>query len=705
MTDVQIACSLQLAGFSDHLVLGVTLSETFSNPFKIVAVVAVPDEAVKDLEVLIEKDCSVTLEGIDGESKTVTGIVTEVGFKDSAGDRSLVELVIEPDLVKAAFGSNRKIFQNKNAVEICELVLRESGISLNKTSLSGQLTEREYTVQYDESDLEFVERLLASEGIGYFFKHSNTKSELVLCDSKNGYVGFGNMQGGASLNLGHFGQAGRGDETSYSVLGVTTSLTLNESRVRTYDPENASLLVDKQSKGSSGIGCSYRFDPRPLDAETAQKQSEDLLANFRAASTRVNLITDSVVLSPGVKFITQGHPRSKQIGDLVVLETRHVIENDSYKCEVLAQALDADIYVPQRVTFPKVSSLDVATVVGPEKEEVWTDKSGRILVQFKWDQYGQNDEASSCWLRVAQAWSGPGYGAQFIPRIGHEVLVDFVGGDVDKPIVVGSVYNSTNLFPFKLPGEQDVSGFKTQSFAGTEKDASWLSFCDKEKEELVNLHSNKDLLVESLDSSTHLSGASKRLAVNLGENKDKLSDLPADFYEVNVNGSKSEIISNNFELTVGGEIPWASGAQNGNFNLTVDGDYTTTVSGNMTTQVDGDATIEIGGDLSLKVKGLISITCDSDMSLESGKAYKQVSESVTINGNSGAVSVQASSGSISLEAGTAASLKAGTSLSMEGGTAASMKGAVSASVEGASATVKGSGSLALKGAAVAISQG
>ncbi len=705
MSDNLISCQLKLSGFKDHQVIGLNLRERFSDSFRANIIVAVSDSAVAALKTLVSKDCSFTIHGIKGEKKTVFGMVTEIFFRDTAGDRSLVELVVEPKLAYANFGRQRKIYQDKSTVEIVEAVLGQSGVTVDKSKLKGSSARREYCVQYDESDLNFIKRLLASEGIGYFFSHSGSKSTLTFCDSKSAYIGKNNSVSGSTLSLGHFGGSGRSNETSFSALELEHALTLATVSVRSYDPEKANFLTDKKKEQGVGVGEWYRFDSRPLDSKTAASLAKKLVEGASAATETVRLATDSISLSPGTRFKTSGHPRSIDLGEVVVLDSQCVIENDSIRHEVLAQPIDAPVQLPDCEIFPQAAGLDMAVVVGPKKEEVWTDKNGRILVQFKWDRFGKNDETSSCWLRVSQIWAGKGFGSQFIPRVGQEVLVDFLGGDVDCPVVVGCLYNSEQNNAFSLPANQDKSGIRTQSFDGKPGDANWLIFSDKSKNELVNLHSNKDLLVQSLDQSVYVSGTSHRLAVNLTDQYQKLSAIENNVSEVFVNGSKKETISNSMEVTVGGSFPWASGEKKGAYNLKIDGDYKTEVGGDMTTDVKGDFKISVEGDLVIQVKGALELSADSDLTIETKKKLNQTGSTVAIFAKTGALTVKANSGEISLQGGTSASLKGGTSATLHGGTSATVKGGGTVAVQGASTSVKGSGSLALKGATVAISQG
>ena len=705
MSDNLISCELKLSGFKDHFVMGLNLMERFSDSFRANIVVAVSDRSVEALQTFVSKDCSFTIYGINGEKKTIFGMITEIYFRDTAGDRSLVELVIEPKLAKASFGRQRKIYQDKSAVEIVEAVLSQSGITLDKSKLTGSSAKREYCVQYDESDLNFVKRLMASEGIGYFFSHSGSKSNLTLCNSKSAYVGKNNSASGPALSLGHFGGSGRSDETSFSSLELEHTLALATVSVRTYDPEKASLLTDKKNVQRVGTGELYRFDPRPIDSKTATSLAKNLSVGASAATETARLSTDSISLSPGIRFKTSGHPRSIALGEVVVLESQCVIENDSIRYEVVAQPIDAPVQVPDCEIFPQAAKLDVAVVVGPKKEEVWTDKSGRILAQFKWDRFGKNNETSSCWLRVSQIWAGKGFGGQFIPRVGQEVLVDFLGGDIDCPVVVGCLYNSEQKPPFSLPANQDKTGIRTQSFDGKPEDANWLIFSDKSKNELVNLHSNKDLLLESLNQSVHISGTSHRLAVNLTDQYEKLSKIENNVSEFFVNGSRKETISNSVEVTVGGSFPWASGEKKGAYNLKIDGDYKTEVGGDMTTDVKGDVKLNVGGNLVIEVRGTLELSADSDLTLETKKKLSQTGSTVAISAKTGALTVKANSGGISLQGATSALLKGGTSATLQGGTSATVKGGGTVTIQGASTSVKGSGSLALKGATVAISQG
>ena len=266
-------------------------------------------------------------------------------------------------------------------------------------------------------------------------------------------------------------------------------------------------------------------------------------------------------------------------------------------------------------------------VVGAAGEELWTDAHGRIKLQFHWDQRGGKDENSSCWVRVAQAWAGPGWGAFTLPRIGQEVVVSFLDGDPDRPLVTGCVYNGTNAPPYALPDAQTRTTLKSSSSPGG-NGFNELRFEDKAGEEEVWLQAQKDLTI----------AVGNARAVTVAEADDTL-----------------EVSKGNRSVTVA----------TGNETLTVAGTRAVKVTGAETHTSEADHTLKVGGNLTIEVAGNITIKASGALSLEAAT-------------------------SLALKAGTSLAIEAGTALSLEGGTTMALKGAASGTVEaGALLEIKG----------------
>jgi len=313
-------------------------------------------------------------------------------------------------------------------------------------------------------------------------------------------------------------------------------------------------------------------------------------------------------------------------------------------------------YRPQRKAMrPRIPGSQTAVVVGKAGEEIWTDQYGRIKVQFHWDRDGKNDENSSCWMRVAQMWTGKGWGAQFIPRIGQEVVVSFLDGDPDRPLVTGCVYNGSNTLPYALPAEQTKSAVKTQSSKGG-GGFNEIRFEDKKDAEELYLHAQKDMTTDVLHDAVR----------NVG-NDDTLKVEQNQTITVAKGNRSAEISAGNDSLSV-----------KGTRSVKVEGNETHKDLADFTQEVDGNYKLTVQGNLTIEVSGSISFKAGQGMSCEAGTSMSSKAGTSLTN-----------------EAGTELTNKAGTNLTNDGGVMLTNKA-------GASQTVDGGGMLTLKGGLVKI---
>ncbi|MDA8451528.1 type VI secretion system tip protein VgrG, partial [Acidovorax sp. GBBC 3297] len=286
-------------------------------------------------------------------------------------------------------------------------------------------------------------------------------------------------------------------------------------------------------------------------------------------------------LITGVTYHLHENPRSSSFNSAKPGESlKHNEEQGSFQKFSLTAQPTSLPYTPARKTpKPRTTGPQTAVVVGPAGEEIWTDEYGRIKVQFYWDRLGAMDENSSCWMRVATSWAGSGFGAISIPRIGQEVIVDFLNGDPDYPIVTGSVYNAANMPPWALPGNATQSGIKTKSSKGGAfgdgmkngaGDANAIRFEDKKGAEQVWLHAQKDQLIEVENDEDHWVGQDRRKTID----RDETNTIHRD---------RTETVDRNEKITVHG---WRTEE--------VDGDETITIHSNRKERVDHNETISIG---------------------------------------------------------------------------------------------------------------
>lgn len=451
---------------------------------------------------ILGKSVTVELEFYDVK-RYVNGIVHSIsqGPRVHEQDVTLYTLTVVPKLWLLTRRVNCRIFQKKTTPVIIQEVLHDAGINDFELKLQGSYQPRDYCVQYYESDFAFISRLMEFEGICYFFRHSNNGHTLVLSDDKSS---FADLPGGANIDfdevVGGLRDVGRISGWHRSQQIHSGKYSLNDYNFKTPD---TSLLANSTTTISVANNDSLEIYENPGDY-LATSDGEHL-AKLRMAEVemRGQVVTGTSYhagLAPGFKFNLKAH--FSDSGKYTVtsvthsaqqpLETGATDESFAYENGFTCIAFQTQ-YRPERVTpLPDVRGVQTALVVGPGGEEIYTDEHGRIKVQFHWDRLGKKDENSSCWVRVATPWAGQGWGALHIPRIGQEVIVDFVEGDLDHPIVVGSVYNASQMPPYPLPDEKTKSTLKSNSSKGG-GGYNEFRFEDKKGSEEVYFRAQKDL--------------------------------------------------------------------------------------------------------------------------------------------------------------------------------------------------------------------
>ncbi len=452
------------------------------------------------------------LMSVDKAVGYVSGIVVEISAQntDMKEDWSY-RLGIVPWLNFLDYTSDCCVYQQKTTVEIVTGIFDKLGYSDYKVDVKSVLEKREYCVQYNETAFDFVSRLLQDEGIYYYFIHEKNKHTLVLSDDVSAY------------------QAASGDKISYQIDSGGKARLMqwrHEYRYASgkysetdYDFEtpDASLLSSQSSVIKLQQNEKFERFEYPggfITSDKGKAKVKKRIEAEEAASENIAGSSNCVSFLPGYLFELDGHPVKAENQKYVLTSVEITIssnphgggstsENAYHNTFTCIPA--ARIFRPFRRTLkPIISGLQTATVVGVSGQEITTDQYARVKVQFHWDRYGKSDEKSSCWVRVAQQWAGKKWGQIFIPRVGQEVVVSFLDGDPDKPLIIGSVYNGNNMPPYGLPDSKTQSGIKSQSTEkGGESDNNELRFEDKKDSEQVYLHAQKDMqrIVENDDET------------------------------------------------------------------------------------------------------------------------------------------------------------------------------------------------------------
>lgn len=467
-----------------------------------------------DLEALLRKVAKLRINPTeDGEPRQINGIFTRVAMTGAAGRMYTYSATIHPWLWLLTKTSNCRIFQNKSAKEIITAVLQEYNENdFSATGLSANYESREFCVQYRESDFDFVARLMEEEGIYYFFTYENGKQTMNLADS---YSAHSAIDGESTLNYLQADAGQNRNDTGMYGWAIANQIHSDSSALDDYDfiKPNTDLAVSAATSKTHGGLKRYdypgRYATTGLGNAYARHRAEAFEAQFATATST----TRCRRIFAGGLFTLSGHPRNDQNQEHLVVAASYRLDNGSfavgaggsadYVVQLTAMPSSTPFRLAANTPRPVVKGPQTAVVVGKSGEEIWIDKYGRIKLQFHWDQDGQRDENSSCWVRVAHNWAGKNWGAVFHPRIGHEVVVEFLEGDPDRPLVTGSVYNDSNMPPYQLPDNQTQSTIKSRSSkSGTTANFNEIRFEDKKDSEEVYIHAERDMnrVVENNDS-------------------------------------------------------------------------------------------------------------------------------------------------------------------------------------------------------------
>jgi type VI secretion system secreted protein VgrG len=452
----------------------------------------------------------------DGSQRCFNGYVSQFLQGGSATLFTHYQMEVVPWLWFLTRNANCRIFQNLSVPDIIQSVFSNYSFSSFKNSLTASYEPRDYCVQYRETDFNFVSRLMEQYGIFYFFEHENGKHTLVLGDSPAVY------QVCPGQDVAHYNQT-IGDLDSEDVItgwDVKQELHTGKYSLTDYNFEtpSTSLMSSDPTVVEIGGNSAYEIYDYPGDYLNRSQGSSLTRIRMQEMEAAHKLIRGSSVcraFTAGYKFDLEAHYLDDMNDSYVLTEVQHSASvgasygsKDASSREIYSNhftcALASEQLRPARITRrPFVQGPQTAVVVGKSGEEVWVDAYGRVKVQFHWDRLGKKDENSSCWIRVSQPWAGQNWGAMWIPRIGQEVIVSFLEGDPDRPLITGRVYNAEQMPPYPLPDSGNISGFKSNSTKGG-GGYNEMSFDDTKGKEKMTVHAQKDMgtTVEHNDTQT-----------------------------------------------------------------------------------------------------------------------------------------------------------------------------------------------------------
>jgi type VI secretion system secreted protein VgrG len=634
--------------------------EAISSPFRL-DLELLSREASLDFKKILGRGVTAKVALSGGKTRYFHGIVTRFVQACRAGEMTTYRAEVRPRSWLLGKTRDSRVYQNQSVPEIVKAIFSEHGVSPVEDKLKGKYEKREYCVQHQESAADFVSRLLEDEGIFYYFKHADGEHTLVLGDDSTAHLPCPNLPTARC----------RGEEaTSLADEDVVISCEIDHQvTVGGYAVSDFNFEMPETSLLSTVSGSDQSLSVFEYPGNHAAKGAGESRAKLRLEAEEASgswLSGESYcrAMSAGHTFKLQEHERAGANIDYALLSVTHSATEQEYANSFVAFPKSVP-FRPHRVTpKPLIHGAQTAIVTGKSGEEIWTDKHGRIKVHFHWDRLGKKDEKSSCWVRVSQGWAGKGWGAFFLPRVGQEVVVTFLGGDPDRPLVTGSVYNAQQTTPYSLPSEQTKSTMKSRS-SKEGSGGNEIRFEDKKDAEELLFHAEKD-------------------------------------HNVTVKHDRTTRIDNDEKVTV--KKNRAVTVEEGDQTLTVSkgkrvidvkaGDETHAVKGKRDLKIGGAESRETGGAFLHKAKGGYTLKVTGDLTFDV----------------SGAVVIKAGT-SISIKAGTAANVEAGTALTNKAGTELTNKagtnltndaGVTLMNKAGASQTVDGGGMLTVKGGLVKI---
>ncbi len=679
------------------------LSRLFRYEFEMVS-----EDPEIDFTQIVGESVTAKIEIDDGtESRYVNGIVTHFSQHDSDPRLWTYRAVVEPKFWLGTRRTDCRIFQDQSVTDIIEALLGELGVSDYALETTGSYAAREYCVQYNETSFDFLSRLMEDEGIFYFFRHEDGKHTLVLADDADVHE---DCPGLSQTTYRPTGAGAAEREDAVTQLAYTERVSTDTATARDYNFEQPSTDLTSTAEGD-GTGSSmeaYEY-PGGYTAKDAGDAYQNIrMQEYETPVKELSGRSNVKSFTAGYCFSLTWHERPSLNDSYMLRELSLSASRERYENFFTAQPKTHPFRPVRATRRPRIHGSQTASVTGKSGEEIWTDEFGRIKVQFHWDREGEKDENTTCFVRVAQGWAGKSWGSWFLPRIGMEVVVSFLEGDPDRPLVTGCVYNGENTQSYTLPDDQTKSWIKTNSSKGGDG-FNELRFEDKAGEEEVYFHAQKDWLAEIENSrTTTIKESDDTLTLEKGSRTLEIQE-----------GDETHSVKGTRTLTVDGAQEHKTGD---GFTHKVTGDYELKVSGDLTINATGKVTIksgdamvlQAGKDGTFKSGQAMTLQSGTDMTQTSGKNLDISSSMDTTNEagmnmttkagmnmkNEAGMNLEEKAGmNYKSEGGMNHEAKGGMQMKAEGGMQASFKGGMQGTFEGGMmGTLKGGVMAALKGA-------
>jgi type VI secretion system secreted protein VgrG len=619
-----------------------------------------------NLDDILGKNVTVKLALPDDRTRYFNGYVTRFSQGGTFGRYNRYFAVVRPWLWFLTRTADCRIFQEMTVPDIVKKVFGDHTTADFKLELTGTYRKWNYCVQYRETDFNFVSRLMEEEGIYYYVRHTDGHNTVVLTDSTSKHAASAGyekipfvapdrlvkpeLEHISSWDFSREIQPGVYVHDDYDLERPSVELKTRKVLSRTYAPSDYEVY-----------DYPGHYVQKPDGEQYAGVRIDELGSQFETAQA----VTNAKGVAVGSLFTLDACPREDQNREHLILAAAYDLEfsdyeampeggGTGYRCSFVAMSSQQQ-FRPRRATpKPFVQGPQTAVVVGPAGDEIYTDKYGRVKVQFHWDRYGKKDQNSSCWIRVSHPWAGKSWGAVATPRIGQEVIVDFLEGDPDQPIITGRVYNAENQPPFGFPAGAVLSGVKSNTHKGSGNNE--LSMDDTAGKERVFIHGqyNMDTVIEHDQTSTIHNCRTDKVDVDdsetVGGNQ---KQHVVKNQTVNIDINRTETVGANETITVGG-----------NRSKTVSKSETATVALQRTHSVGVNETISVGAAQQISVGAMQAITVGANQTVNVG-----ADQSTSVGANQ-STSVGAAQ---STDVGAAQTLKVGAAQDVDVAAAANLK--------------------------------
>ena len=597
----------------------------------------------------------------EGGPRLLHGIVSRFEQVDELPRFAIYRATVVPRMWRMLQRQDCRIFQQLDTPTILKKVFEAAGVPAEEVrfALSSPYEPRDYCVQYRESDWAFISRLMEEDGIFYFFEHQEDRHVLVIGD------GVAALRPIPGIELLPFRRAAGLVvlEDHIQRFRFAQEVRAGRATLKDFSFKQPGLTMEVNHEADTDPDLEiYDYPGEYMDPGRGTSARGRTLARLRLDALRATQRvaqgeSDCERLCPGYLFTFSEHPRADY-------NTRYLltgVSHQGYQPQVLEEEAGAGTvsyanhftcipekvpYRPLRVTpRPQVRGLQTAIVVGPPGEEIHTDVHGRVKVQFHWDRQGQRNEHSSCWIRVSQVWAGEGWGGMFIPRIGQEVLVDFIEGDPDRPVIVGRVYNGDNPTPYVLPDEKTKSTLRSSTSPGG-NGYNELRFEDEKGSEQFFMHAQRNMDVHVKNDSLENILRDRHQTIGGNGKQGKVGDQNELVFR-----DKSLTVHRHAQEHIGGDLKLLVGGIDGDGNVDiviksnrvelVHKNGHLHVKGSLSESVDVSQSLTVGKDWHAKVGATHALEAGKEIHLKSDKVVIEAATGLTLKGPGGFITIDA----------------------------------------------------------------